>query len=49
MDLVDELHAIAAALDGAGIDHVVCGGVAVTMHGAMAARPRRPGEAGGRR
>lgn len=34
MNLVDELHAIAAALDRAGIDYAVCGGVAVTMHGA---------------
>ena len=34
MNLVDELHAIAAALLSAGVCHAVCGGVAVTMHGA---------------
>ena len=34
MNLVDELHAISAALVGAGIRHAVCGGVAVTAHGA---------------
>ena len=30
MNLVDELHAIAAALTGASIPYAVCGGVAVT-------------------
>ncbi len=34
MNLVDELHAIAAAFTDAGIPYAVCGGVAVTMHGA---------------
>lgn len=34
MNLVDELHAIMAALAAAGIDHAVCGGIAVTAHGA---------------
>jgi hypothetical protein len=34
MNLVDELHAIAAALTSAGIQYAVCGGVAVTVHGA---------------
>jgi hypothetical protein len=34
MNLVEELHAIAAALKAAGIDYAVCGGVAVTAHGA---------------
>ena len=34
MNLVDELHAITAALERAGIEHAVCGGVAVTVHGA---------------
>ena len=34
MNLVDELHAIAAALTTAGIRYAVCGGVAVTIHGA---------------
>ena len=34
MNLVDELHAIAAALTRAGIPYAVCGGVAVTIHGA---------------
>ncbi len=34
MNLVEELHAIAAAFVGAGIRHAVCGGVAVTVHGA---------------
>jgi hypothetical protein len=32
--LVDELRAVAAALVEAGIKHAVCGGVAVTIHGA---------------
>ncbi len=34
MNLVDELHAIAAALTTAAIPYAVCGGVAVTVHGA---------------
>jgi hypothetical protein len=34
MNLVDELHAIAAALRAAGVRYAVCGGVAVTAHGA---------------
>ena len=34
VDLVAEMHAIAAALDGAGIVYAVCGGVAVTAYGA---------------
>lgn len=34
MNLVTELHAIAAALIGAGVRHAICGGVAVTIHGA---------------
>ncbi|HEX2660399.1 MAG TPA: hypothetical protein VHU40_19095 [Polyangia bacterium] len=34
MNLVDELHAISAALTTAGIRHALCGGVAVTIHGA---------------
>jgi hypothetical protein len=34
MNLVDELHAIAAAFVAAGIPYAVCGGVAVTAHGA---------------
>lgn len=34
MNLVDELHAVAAALSNAGIRHAVCGGLAVTIHGA---------------
>lgn len=34
MNLVDELHAVARALDRAGIDYAVCGGIAVTIHGA---------------
>jgi hypothetical protein len=34
VNLVDELHAVAAALVGAGIRHAVCGGVAVTVYGA---------------
>ena len=34
MNLVDELHAIAAALTAAGVRYAVCGGVAVTIHGA---------------
>jgi hypothetical protein len=34
VNLVDELHRIAAALRSAGIVYAVCGGVAVTIHGA---------------
>lgn len=34
MNLVDELHRIAAALEGAGVRYAVCGGLAVTVHGA---------------
>lgn len=33
MNLVDELHAIAAALRAAGVPYAVCGGIAVTAHG----------------
>lgn len=32
-NLVDELFAIASALDAAGIEYAVCGGIAVTLHG----------------
>ena len=35
MNLVDELHAIAAALTAAAIPYAVCGGVAVTAHGVV--------------
>jgi hypothetical protein len=35
MNLVDELHAIAAALTAAGIPYAVCGGIAVTAYGAV--------------
>ena len=35
MNLVDELHAIAAALRAAKIAYAVCGGIAVTAHGAV--------------
>jgi hypothetical protein len=34
MNLVDELHAITGVLRSAGIRHAVCGGLAVTLHGA---------------
>jgi len=34
VNLVDELHGIASALVTAGVRHAVCGGVAVTVHGA---------------
>lgn len=34
MNLVDELHTIAATLRSAGIRYAVCGGVAVTIYGA---------------
>jgi hypothetical protein len=34
MNLVDELHSIAAALAAAGVTYAICGGVAVTIHGA---------------
>lgn len=34
MDLVDELHAVSRALSAAGISFAVCGGIAVTIHGA---------------
>lgn len=34
MNLVDELHAVVGALLRAGVQHAVCGGVAVTAYGA---------------
>ena len=34
VNLVDELHAIAGVLRGLGIPYAVCGGIAVTIHGA---------------
>jgi hypothetical protein len=34
MNLVDELHSVASALTSVGIAYAVCGGVAVTIHGA---------------
>jgi hypothetical protein len=34
LNLVDELHAVARALHQAAIPYAVCGGVAVTIHGA---------------
>ncbi len=34
MNIVTELHSVADALARAGIRHAVCGGVAVTIHGA---------------
>jgi len=34
VNIVEELHAIAAALRGAGIPYAVCGGIAVTAYGA---------------
>ncbi len=34
MNIVDELHAVAAALRAANIPYAVCGGIAVTAHGA---------------
>jgi hypothetical protein len=34
MNLVDELYGITAALSAAGVRYAVCGGVAVTIHGA---------------
>lgn len=34
MNLVDELHAVTGALGAAGIPYAVCGGIAVTIHGA---------------
>lgn len=34
MNLVDELHAVASVLHAAGVPHAVCGGIAVTIHGA---------------
>jgi hypothetical protein len=34
VNIVDELHAIAAALRTAGIPYAVCGGIAVTAYGA---------------
>jgi len=34
VNLVDELHAVTRALHDAGIAYAVCGGIAVTMHGA---------------
>lgn len=34
MNLVDELYAVAAALREAGVRYAICGGLAVTIHGA---------------
>jgi hypothetical protein len=34
VNIVDELHAIATALRGAGVRYAVCGGIAVSAHGA---------------
>ena len=34
MNLVDELHKVTRALREAGVVHAVCGGIAVTIHGA---------------
>jgi hypothetical protein len=34
VNLVDELVAIAGALRDSGVDYAVCGGIAVTIHGA---------------
>jgi hypothetical protein len=34
VNIVDELHAVAAALRAAGIPYAVCGGIAVTAYGA---------------
>jgi hypothetical protein len=34
VNLVDELHAVTGALRSAGVRHAVCGGLAVTLHGA---------------
>jgi hypothetical protein len=34
VNLVDELHAVTRALRDAGIAYAVCGGIAVTIHGA---------------
>jgi hypothetical protein len=34
VNLVTELHAVSAALVRAGVRHAICGGVAVTIHGA---------------
>jgi len=34
MNLVDELHAVTRALSAANVRYAVCGGVAVTIHGA---------------
>jgi hypothetical protein len=34
VNLVDELHAIVQALAGASLPYAVCGGIAVTIHGA---------------
>lgn len=33
LDLIDELCAVAAALGEAGVDHAVCGGLALAVHG----------------
>lgn len=34
MNLVDELHAVAGAMRAARIPYAICGGIAVTIHGA---------------
>jgi hypothetical protein len=41
MNLVTELHAVCAALVRAQIRHAICGGVAVTIHGAICKRALR--------
>ena len=37
MDLVAELRAVARTLEEAGVPYAVCGGLAVTLHGATRA------------
>jgi hypothetical protein len=35
VNIVDELHAVSGALRATGIPHAICGGIAVTIHGAI--------------
>lgn len=48
MDLVAEMHAIANALDAAGVGYAVCGGVAVTAYGAPRSTDERMKRLAGR-
>jgi hypothetical protein len=40
VDLFDELLGITRALDEAGVEYALCGGLAVAVWGALAGRPQ---------